>query len=276
MPCDLPVIFENLAQKLTEIPSLFLAPPLLNFNRRLRCCWARSGCVSSEVSMGIRARDSILVVLAILLASFASGCAQSTSSQPPVPTAAVAPVPAPAAPPKPAPTQTVKASYYGDEFRGHRTASGERYDPNQLTAASKRLPIGSLVHVTNPENGRSVVVRINDHGPYVRGRSLDLSKAAARRLGLTHRGVGRVKIARIHMRPNSEADALPEEAKGAEPAPKPAAVQHPKPTEVAASPSQPSKPEMVAEHAASRVSESGTADAAAAPPQTSESAAAVQ
>jgi hypothetical protein len=118
--------------------------------------------------MRIRTRDSIFVGVAILLASIASGCSLATPSQPP--TAALAPIPRPVAPPQaPGSAQTVKASYYGDEFRGHRTASGERYDPNQLTAASKRLPIGSLVHVTNPENGLSVVVRINDHGPYVRG-----------------------------------------------------------------------------------------------------------
>jgi rare lipoprotein A (peptidoglycan hydrolase) len=236
---------------------------------------ARSGCVSSEVPMRIRARDSIFIGIAILLTSFASGCTQSTSSQPPIPTAAIAPAPPPVAPPKSAPAQTVKASYYGDEFRGHRTASGERYDPNQLTAASKRLPIGSLVHVTNPENGRSVVVRINDHGPYVRGRSLDLSKAAARRIGLTKKGVARVKIARLHARPKSETAALPEEAKAAEPAVAPAAVQ-PKPTEVAASPSQPAKSEIATAHAATPASESGTADAATAPPQPAESGAAVQ
>jgi rare lipoprotein A len=212
--------------------------------------------------MPIKTRDSVFVGFAMLLTSFAGGCTQSTSSQPPVPTAAIAPVPAPVAPPKPAPAQTVKASYYGDEFRGKPTASGERYDPNQLTAASKRLPIGSLVHVTNPENGRSVVVRINDHGPYVRGRSLDLSKAAARRIGLTKKGVARVKIARLHARPKSETAALPEEAKAAEPAATPAAVQS-KPTEVAA-------------HAANPTSESGTAEAATLPPPTSDSAAAVQ
>ena len=223
--------------------------------------------------MRIRACDSIFVGIAILLTSFASGCTQSTSSQPPIPTAAIAPAPPPVASPKPAPAQTVKASYYGDEFRGHRTASGERYDPDQLTAASKRLPIGSLVHVTNPENGRSVVVRINDHGPYVRGRSLDLSKAAARRIGLTNKGVARVKIARLHARPKPETAALPEEAKAAEPAP--AAVQ-PKPTEVAASPSRPAKSEFATAHAAPPANESGTADAATAPPQPSESAAAVQ
>jgi rare lipoprotein A len=188
--------------------------------------------------MRIRTRDSIFVGVAILLASIASGCSQL---QRPVPTAAIAPIPRPVAP---ASSQTVKASYYDDEFRGHRTASGERYDPNQLTAASKKLPIGSLVHVTNPENGRSVVVRINDHGPYAPGRSLDLSKAAARRIGLTHKGVGRVKIARIQSRPRTETIAPPEEAKSAAPAAVPATVpvsEQTKSAEAATLPPRPSE-----------------------------------
>jgi rare lipoprotein A len=66
-----------------------------------------------------------------------------------------------------------------------------------MTAASKKLPIGTLVRVKNPENGHSVVVRINDHGPYVHGRSMDLSKAAARKLGITHSGVKRLAVTPI-------------------------------------------------------------------------------
>jgi|SRR5579885_1316534 rare lipoprotein A len=94
-------------------------------------------------------------------------------------------------------TQVVTASWYGNEFSGRRTSNGEVFDPNQLTAASRSLPMGSRVRVTNMSNGRTVVVRINDRGPYVRGRSLDLSHAAAQHIGLTHRGVGRVQIARV-------------------------------------------------------------------------------
>jgi rare lipoprotein A len=74
------------------------------------------------------------------------------------------------------------ASWYGKEFHGHRTASGEIYDMNQLTAAHPALPLGSRVLVTNLNNGRSVQVRVNDRGPVVAGRILDLSYAAARRL----------------------------------------------------------------------------------------------
>jgi rare lipoprotein A len=90
---------------------------------------------------------------------------------------------------------TQVASWYGPGFVGHTTSSGERFNPNELTAASKTLPLGSRVSVTNPDNGRSVVVRINDRGPFVRGRSLDLSHRAAQQIGLTGKGVGRVQVA---------------------------------------------------------------------------------
>jgi rare lipoprotein A len=84
------------------------------------------------------------------------------------------------------------ASYYANRFHGRRTASGARYDRTQLTAAHRSLPFGTLVRVTNPHNRRSVVVRINDRGPYIRGRELDLSREAARVLGVLTRGVARV------------------------------------------------------------------------------------
>jgi rare lipoprotein A (peptidoglycan hydrolase) len=86
------------------------------------------------------------------------------------------------------------ASWYGPGFVGHLTSDGETFNPNELTAASKTLPIGSRVRVTNPDNGRSVFVRINDRGPYVRGRSLDLSRSAAGQIGLTSKGVCRVRV----------------------------------------------------------------------------------
>ena len=74
------------------------------------------------------------------------------------------------------------ASYYGRELAGNRTASGERFDPAQLTAAHRTLPFGSLVRVTNTANGDSVVVRINDRGPFSHGRVIDVSHAAAREI----------------------------------------------------------------------------------------------
>ncbi|HVW53148.1 MAG TPA: septal ring lytic transglycosylase RlpA family protein [Trinickia sp.] len=90
--------------------------------------------------------------------------------------------------------QVGRASWYGGRFVGRKTASGERYDMNAMTAAHKTLPLASYVRVTNTSNHKSVVVKINDRGPYVRGRIIDLSYAAAKMLGLQHVGTGRVKI----------------------------------------------------------------------------------
>ena len=85
------------------------------------------------------------------------------------------------------------ASWYGPGFAGRKTASGERFDPGQYTAAHRSLPFGSKVRVTH--NGRSVVVRINDRGPFHGGRVIDLSQAAAEDLGLRSAGSGRVELA---------------------------------------------------------------------------------
>ncbi|HVB79722.1 MAG TPA: septal ring lytic transglycosylase RlpA family protein [Candidatus Binataceae bacterium] len=89
------------------------------------------------------------------------------------------------------------ASWYGPGFIGQRTASGEVYHRSDLTAASRSLPLGTRVRVTNLSTGRAVVVRINDRGPYVRGRGLDLSQRAAERIGLNRSGVARVSVARL-------------------------------------------------------------------------------
>src|ERR1700761_663986 len=90
--------------------------------------------------------------------------------------------------------QTGRASWYGRGFHGRRTANGERYDMHALTAAHRTLPLGSYVRVTNPATSRSVVVRINDRGPYARGRVIDLSMAAASALDMRHAGTARVTI----------------------------------------------------------------------------------
>lgn len=87
------------------------------------------------------------------------------------------------------------ASYYASKFHGRRTASGERFDMHAMTAAHRTLPFGSMVRVTNPANGRSVVVRINDRGPFTRGRTIDLSRAAAEEVGIIARGHGTVELA---------------------------------------------------------------------------------
>ena len=86
------------------------------------------------------------------------------------------------------------ASFYGRRFAGRLTASGETFDPAQFTAAHRTLPFGSLVRVTNPRNGRSVIVRVNDRGPFIAGREIDLSRAAAEEIGIVRRGVGEVEL----------------------------------------------------------------------------------
>ena len=89
---------------------------------------------------------------------------------------------------------TGTASWYGPGFHGRRTANGERFNQNALTAAHRTLPFGTRVKVTNLSNNRSVVVRINDRGPYSGGRIIDLSAAAAREIGMINSGVARVRI----------------------------------------------------------------------------------
>jgi rare lipoprotein A len=90
------------------------------------------------------------------------------------------------------------ASYYAAKFHGRRTASGERFDNTAMTAAHRTLPFGSKVRVTNPANGQSVVVRINDRGPFTKSRAIDVSHAAAKRLGLVARGHGTVELALLN------------------------------------------------------------------------------
>lgn len=117
-----------------------------------------------------------------------SSTAPASSSnhiQPPRPSAAAA------APHK---SGVVTASKYSLGLAGNCTSNGERYDPKGLTAASRTLPMGSTVKVTNVKNGNSVNVRINDRGPYVRGRSLDVSTRAAHDIGLGDKGLAKVKI----------------------------------------------------------------------------------
>jgi len=92
------------------------------------------------------------------------------------------------------PYQVGTASWYGDYFQGRETASGEPYDMHDLTAAHPTLPLGSFVKVTNLRNGRSVVLRVNDRGPVVEGRIIDVSYNAAQVLGFKSRGLQRVRL----------------------------------------------------------------------------------
>jgi rare lipoprotein A len=97
--------------------------------------------------------------------------------------------------------QLGRASWYGKNFQGQPTASGEAFDMNQMTCAHRSLPLGALVRVTNLRNHRSVVVRVNDRGPMIPSRIVDLSYAAARVLGFHGRGTSRVRLDLIDARP---------------------------------------------------------------------------
>lgn len=88
----------------------------------------------------------------------------------------------------------IKASFYSS---GSLTASGERFNQHGFTAASRTLPFGTRLHVTNPATGRSVIVRINDRGPFIRGRDLDLARGAAAAIGMIERGTATLKIIRL-------------------------------------------------------------------------------
>ncbi len=134
-----------------------------------------------------------VLVLAALGPSAA--CASRTTSRP------VANLP-----PAPGWTEDGLASWYGgkDGFEGKPTASGEIYDSSLLTAAHRELPLGTVVEVTNLDNGKSVRVRINDRGPFVAGRVIDLSRAAAREIDLLGPGVGPVRISVVTAGPDHE------------------------------------------------------------------------
>lgn len=102
--------------------------------------------------------------------------------------------PSPTPPPAPSFSQVGVASYYAAKFENHKTADGERFKADGLTAAHRTLPLGTMVRVTNLDSHRSVVVRINDRGPYSRKRIIDLSPAAAKALGIRDQGLMHVKI----------------------------------------------------------------------------------
>ena len=122
-----------------------------------------------------------------MLLAIATACATRTPPSQPVPPAEA----------KPGWIEEGVASWYGgdDGFEGKPTSSGEIYDSSKLTAAHRRLPLGTVVDVTSVDTGRTVRVRINDRGPFVKGRVLDLSRAAAREIGIYAAGTGVVRIA---------------------------------------------------------------------------------
>lgn len=103
---------------------------------------------------------------------------------------------------------TLKASWYGPKFHGKFTANGEVYNQMALTAAHKNLSFGTLLKITNPKNGKSVIVRINDRGPYIEGRELDLSRGAAIELGILAKGVARVKVQEVALNERNNPTAM--------------------------------------------------------------------
>jgi rare lipoprotein A len=126
-------------------------------------------------------------VLIIAFTSFLAACAAQRPEPP-------SPAPAQPAAERPIFTQEGIASWYGRVHDGRKTASGDIYDMNALTAAHRNLPFGTVVRVTNLDNGRMAKVRINDRGPYVDSRIIDLSAQAARALGMRQSGTARVRI----------------------------------------------------------------------------------
>jgi len=131
-----------------------------------------------------------IVGVALLLGI--AGCSRKHEPVPRPPLSQVHKRTAPAGPPTI--IQIGTASWYGPGFHGHETASGETFNQYALTAAHRTLPLGTAAKVTNLATGQSVMVKINDRGPYVKGRHLDLSRAAAKQLGLTKQGIAKVKI----------------------------------------------------------------------------------
>jgi rare lipoprotein A len=98
-------------------------------------------------------------------------------------------------------TQEGVASWYGDPFHGRRTASGETYDMDAMTAAHRTLPFGTVLQVVNLDNGRTVQVRVNDRGPYIDGRVIDVSRRAARELDMVGSGTARVYVTVVEPAP---------------------------------------------------------------------------
>jgi rare lipoprotein A len=144
------------------------------------------------VAVGPRARFPKAAGLSLLVALAA--CAHRPSGPGQGEEVPEGPPPPEVTPPRSHEVEEGLASYYGRRFQGRRTASGQRYDAEALTCAHRTLPFGTRLRITDLESGRSVEVTVNDRGPAVRGRVVDVSLAAARALDLTKRGVARVRL----------------------------------------------------------------------------------
>jgi rare lipoprotein A (peptidoglycan hydrolase) len=152
---------------------------------RLPPCWALLG----FLEMPSHASLFLLLGVSVLLFLMMGGCASTVSRREAMPRIAT--------PPAPAQSRTVqvgRASWYGARHHGKVTASGEVYNQYALTAAHPTLPLGSRAVVTNLDNGKTVEVQINDRGPFVDGRVIDLSRGAAQVIGLVKPGIARVRV----------------------------------------------------------------------------------
>lgn len=132
-------------------------------------------------------------------------------------------------------TQEGIASWYGGRWIGRLTANGERYKASDVTAAHKKLPFNTMVRVTDLKTKNTIIVRINNRGPYIKGRIIDLSVVAAKRLGTYDRGLAKVRIEALREIPvlkksNLSSPPKPKPKPAASPAPKPASSPTPKPT----------------------------------------------
>jgi rare lipoprotein A len=145
------------------------------------------------ISAGGALRVSICRVAPLIML----GCLAACAAAPPATIISPTPAPTPAAPPAPAQPYFIQsglASLYGPKQQGHRTASGEPLDIHAMTAAHRNLPFQTILRVTAPSTGKTVKVRINDRGPFIAGRIVDLSEAAAIALGIAGRGTAQVRI----------------------------------------------------------------------------------
>ncbi|QHE84121.1 septal ring lytic transglycosylase RlpA family protein [Hydrogenophaga sp. BPS33] len=142
----------------------------------------------------MRLRPALILALACVL--WLGGCATRAPSDDEAGDPSSASSPLPQAPDDGEVFERGMASWYGAQFHGRRTASGEAFDQNELTAAHKTLPFGTLVRVRHARTGKEVTVRINDRGPFTKGRVIDLSRAAASALGLIQTGVAPVLVFR--------------------------------------------------------------------------------
>lgn len=167
-----------------------------------------------------------------------SGCAHRATAKIPPPARRSPAAPAP--PAKIGSTETGVASWYGNPYHGRRAASGEIYDMHQLTAAHRTLPFQTWVEVTDLDNGKKITVRITDRGPFVDGRIIDLSLAAARAIDMVGPGIARVKLKVVPAPPEddkaAEVDAEPAEA--AQTSPPPAPPPKPRPIPPASPPTR--------------------------------------